>query len=191
MGTEGRRIIRRRRETDADAAAEGRTIVRPHKREGSGATATSSHAATTPTSSHAATTTSTGTASFDLAQAIASFAQELPSDAWTDTLWGSAVSKKEKAARSHFGIPAADTVRLILDTTIFGSCKVGLALCDTGIYLRDEGGSRATIKWARFGASKVGFADGALTIDAHQFLTSHDGGDLARLLKQIQEQLAL
>lgn len=156
-----------RREKNVNAHREGtlRAGARPHRRE---------------TSSHES--------SQNLTQIVTDFAHGLLGGTWNETYWGASLSKKEQAARKHFHVPDGEAIALILDTTILGSCKVGLALCNTGIYYRDERGERGHISWKELDKFKVDFDGSVLTIGDYRFL-SKDGKDLSRLIQKLQEEL--
>lgn len=167
----GRRIERpanTNRRTDKQHAA-----VRPHK--------VTSGAHSTPTQ-----TPSTA----KVEQVIQSFMKTLPGGSMDDILWGSKVSKKEAAARTYFGVPKGDAVWLILDTTLFGSCKVGFALCTSGMYAHDEQGKDARLSWQEVAKVALGDDDGTLVVGSYRFIASGDVDDLIRLFRRIQRELA-
>ena len=106
----------------------------------------------------------------------------------TSTLWGDDVARKEDAARKFFGIPRDDDVYLILDTTIFGSCKVGLAITTTGLCMKDEDGAARVIDWDEFEDVRFTYDDGTLEIDGSQFFST-DGDYIFDILDQAYQSL--
>lgn len=126
----------------------------------------------------------------DLEGCIRSFMKGLPAGSLDSVLWGAQVARKEAAAREHFAIPADEEVWLILDTTIFGSCKVGFALCGDGMHYRDEHGERGRLGWKRFASCTLADDDGTLLVDGKHFVTTAETADLLRLLRQLQGALS-
>ena len=172
MAENGSRRIKRpestNRRTDKQHAA-----VRPHK------LTADAHSIPTQTASTA-----------KVEQIIQSFMKILPSGSMSDVLWGLKVSKKEAAARKYFGVPKGDAVWLILDTTLFGSCKVGFALCTSGMYAHDERGEDARLSWQKVAKAVLEDDDGTLVVDGNRFIASGDVDDLIQLFRRIQKELA-
>lgn len=109
-------------------------------------------------------------------------------DDLVDTTWGDGVEDSEEDARNHFKIPSDAEVYMILDTTLFGSCKKGLALCDTGLHLRDEDGDRFSADWDEFEDVSFEFEDDELDIDGHKFFTP-DAAYVFNVLDQLYNTL--
>lgn len=151
--------------------------VRPHK-----LTANAQPAPTQP-----AQTQTTSTAKVE--QIIQSFMKTLPGGSMSDVLWGSKVAKKEEAARKYFGIPKGDAVWLILDTTLFGSCKVGFALCTSGMHAHDERGKDAHLSWQKVAKATLETDGGTLVVDGNRFVASGEADDLMQLFRRIQKEL--
>ena len=177
------------RPKDADRRAGMRhAAVRPHKLT-TDAPATPAQAA--PVQAAPAQTPS---AKADLAakaeQTIQSFMKSLPGEGPSDVLWGPKVSKKEEAARKYFGIPKDDKVWLILDTTLFGSCKVGFALCTSGMHAHDERGKDMHLSWQRFVNATLDNDGNTLVVDGKRFIATGAVDDLLRLMHRIQKDLA-
>ncbi len=163
----------RKRKVVRDKESEGfRAAVRPHKLDGS-----------------AHQSSATGSSQAGVSGIVESYASHLPEDAWYETYWGKTLSKKLDAARKHFRIPSDEKVSLILDTTILGSCKVGLALCDTGIFFNDERGKRESLTWKQVKPLEIAFDGSALTIGEYRFL-SQDGEELSGLIKELVQKCA-
>ncbi len=152
--------------------------VRPHKLT-TDAQAAPAQAASAPAASAS-----------KIEQTIQSFMKSLPGESLSDVLWGPKVSKKEDAARKYFGIPKGDKVWLILDTTLLGSCKVGFALCTSGMHAHDERGKDMHLTWQQFATVSLADDDGTLVVDGKRFIATSAVGDLLRLLRRIQKDLA-
>ena len=175
----------KRIEKKADASRrEGlrRGAVRPHKV--SDGTAASPAPASVSAASPAA-----GTAAV-VESSIKAYMKTLPDGSLSDVLWGSKVSKKEAAARKYFAIPAGEAIWLILDTTLFGSCKVGFALCEGGMRYHDERGKSGCLAWDAFRRATLGNDGGTMLVADRRFVTSNDTNDMLGLLRKLQKDLA-
>ncbi len=60
-------------------------------------------------------------------------------------------------ARKNLGIPASENVYLIHDDTIFGTCKKGFAICESGMYSRRK--QNRHIPWAEFKTMQISNPD--------------------------------
>ncbi|MBR3234883.1 MAG: hypothetical protein IKG11_04625 [Atopobiaceae bacterium] len=67
--------------------------------------------------------------------------------------------------------------------------KVGLALCDTGIFFNDERGKRESLTWKQVKPLEIAFDGSALTIGEYRFL-SQDGEELSGLIKELVQKCA-
>ena len=190
-----------------------RAAVKPHKRvsgESSSASqqpAKPTSAAVKPTSAaptaqaqptqpqsvpHATTSASTPkptSGTIDISQLLNAWAASLGNTQLGQTYAGSSLPRKEALARKQFGVPSSDQVILVLDATIFGTCKAGFALASRGIYLRDTAGKQRAIGWGDFARCKVAGDAQSLTIDGSKIVTI-DGKPLASLLVSIQKAIA-
>ena len=172
------------RPKDADRrAGMQHAAVRPHK------LTTNVPAASAPAASTQAAPAQ-GDAATKAKQTIQSFMKSLPGGSLSDVLVGPKVSKKEAAARKYFGIPKGDEVWLILDTTLFGSCKVGFALCTSGMHAHDERGKDAHLSWQKVATATLEDDSGTLVVDGKRFVAAGSVDDLLKLLRRIQEDLA-
>jgi len=82
--------------------------------------------------------------------------------------------KKLARARENFAIPEEDDVYFIYDSTIFGGCQRGFALCTTGIYYVDDNGSADDhdyFSWEEFIDEQVVHEDEKLHISTASFIT--------------------
>lgn len=105
-------------------------------------------------------------------------------------------SKKLANARAHFPVPDTERVVALIDTTVFGSNKLGLAICDGGLYWRNDWTvktNRSFLTWDQFAESSVvsqrkpsttvQLAEGSvLNISGSSFKKE----DLVRLLHEVQ-----
>lgn len=191
MAQEDKQRIRRVKNVDAVKPGTFRGAIKPTKTsEGETGANTQANAPHAVAPKPTAASTATPTQDVSLEKLISSFMKTAPSDSMDDVLWGASVSRKEEAAHKHFRIPASDKVRLILDTTIFGSCKVGFALCDKGgVYLHDEQGRRGSISWKDLKTCKFTCDNSLFLIDDLRFLTQ-SGRQLCKLMEQLQGKLS-
>ncbi len=198
---------KRIKRTTGDRSGAQRAAVRPHKRETASGSTSQAHASTSTNQTHASSSSATSHATasapassaasstsatqrtFDLNAIIAKWASGLTSGSVHQTYAGSALSRKESAARQQFAVPAKDQLFLVLDATIFGTCKAGLALASTGVYLRDTAGKQRAIAWGDLPRCKVAADSQTLVIDGSKIVTL-DGSVLASLLVAIQKQIA-
>lgn len=190
---------KRIKRTTSEREGTKRAAVKPHKRESATgttnqvATSTSSsatnHATTSAPASTAAQSASPTQRTFDLNAIISQWASGLTSGSVHQTYAGSGLTKKEPLARQQFAIPDKDQVFLVLDATIFGTCKAGLALATTGVYLRDTTGKQRAIAWGDLPRCKVAADAQTLVIDSNKIVTL-DGAAVGTLLVTIQKQIA-
>ena len=102
------------------------------------------------------------------------------------SLWGAEVEQKSGAARKFFGIPHDDYIFYILDTTIFGSCKVGLAFATSGIHMKDEDGAVRCVGWDELhDETNFSYGGGTLYIDGSEFFSS-DGEYVVDVLNSVR-----
>jgi hypothetical protein len=83
----------------------------------------------------------------------------------------------------------ADEVYCVVDTTIFGSGKVGFAVTVSGIYMKDEDGDTAFIDWDAYDDDcDIERDGGKVTIGGHPFVMSSDEAKIvARMMRALQE----
>lgn len=183
--------VRKVKNVNAEKRGTLRAAVKPGKVDASTSTpaqtatpqspkpaATASAPANTPASSQALSTS--------LEKLIESYMSQLPGGGLSETLWGRYIPTKEEAARTYFQIPASEKVRLILDASIFGTCKAGFALCDQGgLYFRDDRGQCGHMDWKDFKNAQLACNSTLFAIGDHRFLC-RNGQYLGQLLLQIQ-----
>lgn len=105
------------------------------------------------------------------------FANELDADDDYDFLIGIDLEtdkgrKKIKAATKYFNIDNDEEIYLILDSTIFGSCKTGFACCESGIYMMDEDGDECYLAWEDFADADLEKQGTKLLISNSPFITT-------------------
>lgn len=104
--------------------------------------------------------------------------------------------KKLDSARASFPIPETERVVALIDTTVFGSNKTGLAFCEGGIYWRNDWTTKANrtfLSWDEFASSTVtseGKPSGTVELGEGSVLnlsgSAFKKGDAVRLLLEVQ-----
>jgi DNA uptake protein ComE-like DNA-binding protein len=98
--------------------------------------------------------------------------------------------KKLTNARSSFAIPDTERVIALLDTTVFGSSKDGLAVCTGGVYWHDFMTDPKKLTWADFASANIkpkGNRDLEIGEDnGFQPAVAMDKDDALRLFSEIQ-----
>lgn len=131
----------------------------------------------------------------DLEEFFDSFSEELDDDSSYEFFVGPSLASskgrsKVKGARKNFDVDDDEEIYLVLDTTIFGNCKVGLACCDSGMYMKDEDGDLGYIAWEDFIDVELDLDGGTLTIDGYPFISTPTDADLLfDLFDDLQEAL--
>lgn len=128
-------------------------------------------------------------ATLDVSAILTAWVNSLGGTRLSQTYVGSSLSRKLDQAARNFGIPQGESAFLVLDATIFGTCKAGLALCSKGIYLRDTAGAQDAIGWTKLPATKLAADAQSLTIGKHKIVTM-DGVAVGKLLATIQKAIA-
>lgn len=67
-------------------------------------------------------------------------------------------TRKLSNARQYFPVPDTERVIALIDTTIFGSNKLGLAICESGLYWRNDWTvktNRNFLSWSEFAVSSI------------------------------------
>jgi hypothetical protein len=99
-------------------------------------------------------------------------------------------------AKYHFPVPSTERVIALIDSTIFGSNKAGLAICDGGVYWRNDWSTKTNrnfLSWDEFASSgtvaeeetykAIQLAEGSLfNISGSQFKKS----EAIELLREVQ-----
>ena len=125
----------------------------------------------------------------DVSAILTAWVNSLGRTSLSQTYLGSSLSRKLDQAARNFGIPKGESAFLILDATIFGTCKAGLALCSKGIYLRDTTGVQDAIAWTKLPSARLAADAQSLTIGKHKIVTV-DGVPVGKLLATIQKAIA-
>lgn len=97
-------------------------------------------------------------------------------------------TKVWQKAQKNLGIPIEEEVYLIFDTTVFGTCKKGFAICSSGLYLRGEASGRSQhFTWEYYKTADI-YGKDALVIGNASFITSDElVAQMLGLLKEIQK----
>ncbi len=98
-----------------------------------------------------------------------------------------ASSKKYSDAKVNFQIPDKEDIFLIYDSTVFGGCRKGFAICTTGIYYCEN--KKGYIDWEQFRSVDISLGFSGLKIANELFVVSGSGKQLLMILKSIQEYL--
>ncbi|MNS51131.1 hypothetical protein D3C72_837950 [compost metagenome] len=104
--------------------------------------------------------------------------------------------KKLNNAKAHYDIPFGEEVIALVDCSILGHAKVGLAICSGGLYWNNDWMTSTSIKhlnWSEFAEVEpsllkydIQFRDGAVLSVASSGLKK---GDLIQILKEIRFEL--
>ena len=81
--------------------------------------------------------------------------------------------KRVERARTHFEIPDAEDIFMVMDTTVFNTGKVGMACCTSGIHMKDEDGELCFMSWQDFAKLREGqirIYKGSLVLGKHEFI---------------------
>jgi hypothetical protein len=76
--------------------------------------------------------------------------------------------KRLKSAREHFKIPASEKVLMIYDDTLFGSNKLGFAVCESGLYWKNDWSvptKRTFLPWGEFGEREIRLSEDKFKIE--------------------------
>lgn len=132
---------------------------------------------------------------FDLEEFFDDFATELDADESYEFFVGTDLEttkgrSKIAGSRKYFGVEDDEEVFLVLDTTLFGSCKVGLACCTSGIYMKDEDGDQCFLNWEDFSECELERDGGKLYVDGSPFITQSAEAELLfDLFDELQDAL--
>ncbi len=191
----------RRQRTTGSRTGSPRAAIKPHKRTSnpSGSAQTSSGAASSATTQPAAKPQAQAQpqpqaqpqtqGTLDVSAILTAWINSLGGTNLSQTYIGSSLSRKLDQAARNFGIPKGESAFLVLDATIFGTCKAGLALCSKGIYLRDTAGAQDAIGWTKLPSTQLAANAQGLTIGKHRIVTV-DGIAVGKLLATIQKAIA-
>jgi len=165
-------------------------VIRPHKRTDDGSAKPSTGTgASTAASTPAAASSASAPATVTIGQFIAAYMAKQSANAYSDTVWGNNLPKKEASVRSLLSIPANDEMYLAAEVAVILRGKVALALCASGLYFRDLTGTVRKMGWADLPKARIGYQGSTLVIGNYQ-LAFHDADKLAALLTQIQSRIA-
>lgn len=97
-------------------------------------------------------------------------------------------AKKYSIARRNFNIPDEDDIFLIYDSTVFGSCEKGFAICTSGIYYCQN--VRGYLDWAQFSKQNITCGFTGLKLANETFSMGTDGKNISIILNTIKEHLS-
>lgn len=81
-------------------------------------------------------------------------------------------TKKAANARLAYAVGAESELIALTDTTLFGSARTGLAICDDGLYWRNSGSDALRLAWQSFAGAQLQLRDnGDLFIGGDKFDT--------------------
>lgn len=93
-------------------------------------------------------------------------------------------------AQKHLQIPPDDDAFMIYDGTVFGSCKIGFALCTSGFYYRDDEKQRGMIPYDDFKKRNILIANDSIYIEHIVFHCGKDAAlELMQFLNKIQTNI--
>lgn len=102
-------------------------------------------------------------------------------------------NRRYRSAYLEFRIPPNEECYLILDATVFGTCKAGFAVCAGGVYFKPNAGDTSLgtqfLPWNEFIHTKVTVEGGNLLFDHAGFNAAGDAAMLRRLFTTIQKSL--
>lgn len=102
-------------------------------------------------------------------------------------------AKKRKNARNAFKIPANETMIMLCDATVFGSAKLGFAICQAGLYWKNDWTTptkRTYLSWSDFGQRSLTLDDSALQLERGDQIDLAGVGDddlCQRILEMLQK----
>lgn len=83
----------------------------------------------------------------------------------------------------------ADDIYFVLDSTIFGSCKKGVAITSEGAYVVDEDNDSTFYDWDEFDDEEIHNDGGTLYIGGYRFIINENEARIAsRVLRDLQDQ---
>ena len=99
-------------------------------------------------------------------------------------------SRKEKAARVYFEIPQDEKIYMVYDSTVFGSCKYGFAICLSGIFYNSDGTGNGVVEWEEFKEIKINGGRSSVGFLGASFNTGTEGKKLLAILLRLQELIS-
>lgn len=105
-----------------------------------------------------------------------------------ETVWGDDVAEYEDVAREYFEITDDEEVYYLLDATFSGSFKKGLALCSTGIFMRDDDKDTGYASWTKFEEWPFSYDGTVFMLDEYPFTTT-DGKLLLDVFTAMLDEL--
>lgn len=116
-------------------------------------------------------------------------ADEIASSEFGTPIGGGRMLEK---ARENFDIPDEEEVYFIYDSTIFGGCQKGFALCSGGMYFccdSSPSGDTGMYTWEEFIDEEISYEDGDLHIYAADFIIGSTADDLVDFLIELHDRV--
>jgi hypothetical protein len=106
--------------------------------------------------------------------------------------------KKLRQAMKAFGIPKEEQVIMLYDDTLFGSNKLGFAVCETGLYWKnawDTPTKRTKLTWKQYIEREITLEEHSIELGRGDKISvanreKEDGEKIAELLREIRAALA-
>ncbi|MBQ7169557.1 MAG: zinc ribbon domain-containing protein [Synergistaceae bacterium] len=96
-------------------------------------------------------------------------------------------SKKLAKAKAHFRIPDSDDVYFIYDSTVFGSCEHGFAVCSSGVYYSGDFEGAEHLDWDDYEDAAITGGTMSVSINGSNFAAGFSGKKLLMLLQALQQ----
>lgn len=98
-------------------------------------------------------------------------------------------NKRQQAKANLHVDEDTDDIYFVLDSTMFGSCKKGIAITSEGAYVVDEDSDSAYYDWDEFDDETVSRDGGTLYLGGYRFVISEFEARIAmRVLKDLQDE---
>lgn len=97
-------------------------------------------------------------------------------------------NKKQQAIANLHVDEDADDIYFILDCTMFGSCKKGIAITSEGVYVVDEDMDSAFYDWDEFDDEDISREGGTVYLGGYRFIIAeNEARVVVRVLKDLQK----
>ena len=96
-------------------------------------------------------------------------------------------SKRLAKARMHFRIPDSEDVYFIYDSTVFGSCEHGFAVCSGGVYYSGDFEGAEYLDWDDYEDATISGGTMSVSINGSNFAAGFSGKKLLMLLQALQQ----
>ena len=96
-------------------------------------------------------------------------------------------SKRVAKARMYFRIPENEDVYFIYDSTVFGGCEHGFAVCSGGVYYCGDHDSPEYLDWEDYEDAAINGGTLSVSINGANFAAGFSGKKLLMLLQALQQ----